>query len=58
MGDVASKIGQALLVGNNCHQYAAHAMNLMAYDKRRDWNMVHLAATMLFMVGRCRLTPG
>lgn len=31
------------LFGNNCHQFAAHAMNLMAYDGRRNWNMVHLA---------------
>lgn len=36
------------LFGNNCHQYVAHAMNLMAYDGKRDWNMVHLAALVLF----------
>ena len=36
------------LFGNNCHQYSAHAMNLMGYGGRRDWNMVHLAALMLF----------
>lgn len=31
------------LLGNNCHQYVAHAMNLAAYDGKADWNMVHLA---------------
>ena len=36
------------LFGNNCHQYVAHAMNLMAYDGKRDWNMIHLAALVLF----------
>ena len=35
------------LFGNNCHQFAAHAMNLMAYDSKRNWNMVHLAASVL-----------
>jgi hypothetical protein len=35
------------LFGNNCHQFSAHAMNLMAYDGRRDWNMIHLAAFVL-----------
>lgn len=34
-------------LGNNCHQFAAHAMNLMAYDGKRNWNMVHLATMML-----------
>ena len=35
------------LFGNNCHQYAAHAMNLAGYQGKRDWNMVHVAANVL-----------
>ena len=36
------------IFGNNCHQYAAHALNLMAYDGKKDWNTVHLAAAIVF----------
>lgn len=35
------------LFGNNCHQFAAHAMNLMGYDGKKEWNMIHLAALVL-----------
>jgi hypothetical protein len=36
------------LLGNNCHQFVAHAMNCGGYDNKTDWNMVHLAVLVVF----------
>ena len=35
------------LLGNNCHQFVAHCLNLGAYGGKQDWNMVHLAVLVL-----------
>ena len=35
------------LLGNNCHQFVAHCLNVGAYGGKRDWNMVHLAILVL-----------
>lgn len=50
---------------NNCHEFVAHFLNSIEYDGSRGWNMVNLAAIMLFKASaasspsakRCRAPP-
>lgn len=38
---------------DNCHSHVAMALNLMAYDGKKNWNMVHIA---LYLISHSRFT--